>query len=175
MDNTKQCDLCKRQLPRIKFWKRTASKDGLRFQCKACIATYNQSDKGKAVRVKHQRKYRRKHRAEINEYQRAVRQTIKGCLRSCFHSLRQRCNNSNNSRYKDYGGRGIECRFTDANDFICFVMSVLGYNMIEKLAGLQIDRINNDGHYQMGNIRFVTQKINRNNRRSNVKKASKGM
>lgn len=137
---------------------------------KAAQAKYQQSDKGKAA----QAKYRQEHRVKITEYRNTdaykitrtkYRRKLKSYLRRCLGDMRYRCNNPRATGYKNYGGRGIECRFTDANDFICFVMGVLGYNSMEKLAGLQIDRVNNDEHYEMGNIRFVTAKVNANNRR----------
>lgn len=149
----KRCNGCDKIKPVSEFNRNQTYKDGLQSQCRACTAVYQQTHKIK--RAKSRKEYHR---------------TITGYLRECFDAIKQRCNNLKKPEYKYYGGRGIECRFTDSNDFIYYVMGVLGFNSTEKLAGLQIDRINNDGHYEMGNIRFVTRKVNCNNRRDNIKR-----
>lgn len=80
-------------------------------------------------------------------------------------AIKQRCHNPNNRSYADYGGRGI--RLCDAwEDFPAFKewANENGY-----AAGLEIDRVNNDGHYEPGNCRWTT-KINNshNTRRSRL-------
>ena len=96
--------------------------------------------------------------------------TIKDYLSHRLRQMRYRCNNSNSPIYKYYGGRGIKCLFASTDSFILWVTSVLGYNTIEKLRGLEIDRIDNDGHYECGNIRFVTRAENNRNKRNTKKK-----
>lgn len=120
---------------------------------------YQRSDKGKAVAAK----YYQEHKIEAVEYQRKYRQTLKGYLRNCFGSMKQRCNNLKNKSYKNYGGRGIRCLFKSSQEFVDYVVNELKVDP----RGLQIDRIDNDGHYEPGNIRFVTCKVNNNNRRDN--------
>jgi hypothetical protein len=81
-----------------------------------------------------------------------------------------RCYDATNPSFKDYGGRGIcvadywrpdivgrECAI---RDFVEYAISI-GWT-----PGLQIDRINNNGNYDKGNIRFVSQTVNMNNRRN---------
>lgn len=76
-----------------------------------------------------------------------------------FKSAKSRCNNSKNVSYPNYGGRGIKFLFKDG--FVDFVNYCLEIGWKE---GLQIDRIDNNGNYERGNIRFVTHKENQNNK-----------
>ncbi|KKK51461.1 hypothetical protein LCGC14_3114730 [marine sediment metagenome] len=78
--------------------------------------------------------------------------------------MNQRCSDPKAHNYNRYGGRGIKCLFKSLDTFRDYVMNGSGYDTIEKLKGLQIDRIDNNGHYEKGNIRFVTAKENSNNR-----------
>ena len=152
----KYCSSCKKQKPLITFNKKSASKDGLQAQCKSCQNNYAKN-------------YQQIHKIKIaryqKEYQEKYKQTFIGYLHRCFSDIKQRCENLKHSRYKDWGGRGIRCLFGSANDFINYIIVDLGYDTLEKIKGLYLDRIDNNGHYEIGNIRFVTPKISANNRR----------
>lgn len=79
-----------------------------------------------------------------------------------YNAMMQRCYNKNSSDYKHYGGRGISVS-DDLNTLEKFVRnSPPGF---EK--GLTIDRIDNDGNYELGNIRWASRKVQGNNRRTN--------
>lgn len=81
-----------------------------------------------------------------------------------------RCYDENNSRYKDYGGRGIIVHDEWRKDFKAF------NDYIVKLPNngeceMTLDRIDNDGNYEPGNIKWSTaheqianQKLRRNNK-----------
>ena len=77
--------------------------------------------------------------------------TINGYLRRLYQRIKQRCENPNDSSYPNYGGRGIEVRFT-SDEFVEYVRNVLQQDP----RGLTIDRIDSDGHYEPGNIWFCT-------------------
>jgi hypothetical protein len=98
------------------------------------------------------------------------RSTIKGYLARLYHNILTRCNNKNHHRYFDYGGRGIECKFKSLNNFRSYIINDLGFNTRDKINTLQIDRIDNNGHYEKGNIRFVTCSENQLNKRKYRKK-----
>jgi hypothetical protein len=68
-----------------------------------------------------------------------------------------RCSNPNKPNYQDYGGRGIEFRFKSFEEFF----SELG----ARPTGMVLDRIDNDGHYEKGNVRWTTGLESRRNRR----------
>ena len=75
-------------------------------------------------------------------------------------AMRQRCNDKNDQQYHDYGGRGIRVS-SEWNDFLVF------YNdMGERPAGMQLDRINNDGNYCKENCRWTYIITQANNRRT---------
>jgi hypothetical protein len=77
----------------------------------------------------------------------------------------QRCNNPRDPGYKNYGGRGVRCLFKSKNELFRYLMEL---HRAEDWAGYEIDRINNDGHYAVGNLRRATQSQNRQNRRRTV-------
>lgn len=75
-------------------------------------------------------------------------------------SIKQRCLNPKNKNYRTYGGRGV----TICDKWLLFK----GFfkDMGEKPEGLQIDRIDNNKGYYKENCRWVTPKVNANNRRT---------
>lgn len=75
--------------------------------------------------------------------------------------MRSRVNCPNNNRYKYYGGRGIAlCK--EWNDFMVFHNWAIdhGYNDT-----LTIDRIDGDGNYEPGNCRWVSPRVNNQNKK----------
>lgn len=86
-------------------------------------------------------------------------------LRSKYINLNLRCNNPNSGDYHNYGGRGIQNLFPSQLNFLLYIINVLGYNTFESIDGLEIDRIDNDGNYEPGNIRFITHQVSMKNRR----------
>lgn len=60
------------------------------------------------------------------------------------------------------GRRGIEYRMSDnLGDATAALIAAIG----RRPAGLQLDRINNDGHYEIGNLHWATRTQQINNRR----------
>lgn len=144
----KQCRKCGISKPLTEFPKHPGCKNGLNSRCKKCLSGYA-------------KKYRQTHKIEYAKYLRKYRQTLKGCLRDRFQNMKRRCIDSNFREYKHYGGRGIKCLFKSSREFVDYVVNELQADP----RGLQIDRINNDGNYEKGNIRFVTHSENCKNRR----------
>ena len=79
-----------------------------------------------------------------------------------WRSMRGRCNDKNNNEFHRYGGRGVKIG-DQWNSFEVFVS-----DMGERPAGTSIDRIDNDGNYELGNCRWATAKEQSRNTRRNV-------
>lgn len=85
-----------------------------------------------------------------------------------WYAIIERCTNPNNKGWKNYGQRGICVCDEWRKDFKAFFDHVVSLpNYGEK--GYSIDRINNDGNYEPGNVKWSTAKEQRNNRRDTRK------
>lgn len=79
-----------------------------------------------------------------------------------YHGMMRRCNNPRDASYLNYGGRGIKVYpewsngYEGKRSFLEYIKTLDGYDNPE----LKMDREDNDGNYEPGNIRFVTQKEN---------------
>jgi hypothetical protein len=82
-------------------------------------------------------------------------------------NIKNRCFNINHPRYKDYGGRGIIVHkewIDDFKSFYDYVSKLENYN----INGYSLDRKDNNGNYEPGNIRWADRTTqNRNQRRMN--------
>jgi hypothetical protein len=74
-------------------------------------------------------------------------------------AIKRRCYNPRNKSYSRYGGRGITMQeewINNFNEFLSYVGKKPG-------DGYSLDRINNNGNYEEGNVRWADNKTQRNN------------
>jgi len=75
-----------------------------------------------------------------------------------FWGARNRCSNPRDKAFKYYGARGIEFRFKSFEEFVEALGPWPG-------PGYSVDRKNNDGHYEPGNVKWSTKSEQMRNRR----------
>ena len=75
-----------------------------------------------------------------------------------YRDAKSRCTNPNSARWYTHGGRGIKFMFNNFGEFFEAVGS--------RPEGMTLDRIDNDGHYQVGNLRWATPSQQMSNRRN---------
>ncbi len=80
--------------------------------------------------------------------------------RRIYRGINKRCHNPASHEYARYGGSGIECRFKSFEEFFAAVGP-------RPSADYSIDRIDGNGHNEVGNVRWATAKQQARNRRDN--------
>jgi len=86
-------------------------------------------------------------------------------LYQTWWSMRQRCSNPNVRNYPRYGGRGITTHpvFDVYEGFRDYVLTSLGHRKPRE----SLDRIDNNGNYEPGNLRWATPPQQQRNRGDN--------
>lgn len=84
-------------------------------------------------------------------------------LYGTWKMMRARCQVPTTKQYADYGGRGIRVceQWEDVSVFLADIARVLGM----RPEGCTLDRIDNDGNYEPGNVRWASREQQVANRR----------
>lgn len=85
-------------------------------------------------------------------------------LHQCYKDMLNRCYNINNKNYKNYGSRDIKVCDEWSHDFYAFRDWALENGYADNLT---LDRIDVNGNYEPYNCRWVTVKVQNNNRSNN--------
>jgi len=75
-----------------------------------------------------------------------------------YAGAKYRCLSPTHPAYKWYGSRGIEFRFTSFEEFLAEIG--------QRPQGLSLERIDNNGHYEKGNVKWATKTDQSRNRRN---------
>jgi hypothetical protein len=142
----KNCTICSNFKPVNEFHKASSSKDGYSSHCAKC-------KRGTNATLRKQPAY------------------------NSFQAAKQRCERPTYENYSRYGGRGIEFHLGNTYKEFWELMGV-EYNRCLKQYGpnvkLTIERIDNDGHYEVDNCTFIPHADQASNRCSNVTLTYKG-
>ena len=88
--------------------------------------------------------------------------------RGCLGHIHAKCDNPNDPAYHRYGGRGITYSFVKVKEFRSYILENLGPRPSPQHS---LDRIDNDGNYEPGNLRWalpIQQAQNRGERLSKL-------
>ena len=87
-------------------------------------------------------------------------------LHKRWERMKARCHSPTDLSYCDYGGRGITVCDEWRNDFWQYVADI----GLPPGPGLTVDRIDNDGNYEPGNVRWATRSQQALNQRKRKRK-----
>lgn len=99
---------------------------------------------------------------EIMSKTKSTHTKTKHPLYTIWCAMKRRCYNQNVKDYPNYGGRGISVCDKWLNDFQAFYDDMF-FNYDK---GLTIERINNNGNYEVSNCKWVSRKIQNRNKRT---------
>ncbi len=130
----KICTRCEELKPLIEFGRDKKSKDELQPWCRSCKKEFD-------------REYYFRNAEKVKVRRKSYVGTVEGYLNQTFHGMTQRC-----SKQKCYLSKGVKNKFVSSVEFFCYVVNILKVDP----RGKEIHRKDNDGHYEPGNIEFLS-------------------
>jgi len=98
----------------------------------------------------------------VNPYEAKFGRDVVATVRLRMTSAKGRCHNPNSASYRDYGGRGIKFKFPTPLLAAYWILDNLGPPPSGQHS---IDRIDNNRHYEPGNLRWATSEEQARNKR----------
>lgn len=77
---------------------------------------------------------------------------------NAFHAAKQRCNNPNHPSYANYGALGVKCLFAHFHEFLDHIGAPPSFSA-------SLDRIDPEGNYEVGNVRWSSAAIQAYNKK----------
>lgn len=136
---TKNCSKCKQEKKLTEFYFRKNSNTYEEI-CKEC-----RSLECKLWREKNRKKISNRRKKYYKKFP----------WKKTLINIKQRCNNKNNTKYKNYGNRGIKCLITEEE-----IKQLWFRDKAYLMQKPSIDRIDNDGNYILENCQFIESKEN---------------
>lgn len=137
---------------------------GWRWRCRECA---NEAKRHYAVtKPETKRRWYQAHRE--HDIQRRHKQHVADPERRVWLNMKRRCLISNDYSYRWYGARGITVCERWSSSYEAFLEDVGRRPNAE----YSLDRIDNDGNYEPGNVRWATKSEQRRNQRPPLKKLS---
>ena len=132
------------------------------FTCKSCVMVRRNAENANNQEWLDARQRGLEQMFRVNQDRKPMSSKLKN-LRNIMSDARQRCVNPNTKPYKHYGGRGIEFRFDTIEQATDWIIANIGYRPSKTHS---IDRIDVNGHYEAGNLRWATPIEQANNKRA---------
>jgi len=76
-----------------------------------------------------------------------------------YQAAKQRCTNPSSQRWPSHGGRGIKFLFSSFEEFITHIGR-------RPVGDYSLERIDNDGNYEQGNVKWATRSEQQKNKRA---------
>ena len=115
---------------------------------KILLAQKKWRDKNKDKIVAYRKKYNKENAEKVNKANKDWRDKHKWIV--TFWLINRRCSDKDNERYHRYGGRGIKCNISEEE-----LKELWFRDKAYFMKRPTIDRINNDGHYELHNCRYI--------------------
>jgi hypothetical protein len=142
----------------------TNPRDDKYTQCKECRAYYNGLARA-AYRKNPERYWKKKGYGACKPPLQTTHGRSNTTEYRIWQGAKNRCFNTRDRKYPAYGGRGITMGQRWRESFADFFADV----GLRPSVRHTLDRKNNDGNYEPGNVRWATAKVQANNRRSSVR------